>query len=230
MVTVNWYVSNSQNEKVFLAYNLLAIDPESVLKNWYGNVSTNFTKCPAFINSLKNMYVIRSPIDVQVTINKLENWADVTIPNNAPPSILVPRFKEDDVKNGRYCASLNITPLVFFSEKNVEMQMLPAFFEEPSQLRVICGKFNIGKWKRPLEYAFELKNPVHTINIKRGDPLFYLQFITENDELVKLKRVEETEKDKLECYENSNLKFMYVQKSLSFIYNLRKNLNNFRRT
>jgi len=228
VATVNWYIRN-QSEEAFLAYNLLAIEPESVLKNWYGNVSTNFTRCPAFVNSLKNTYVVRSPIDVQVSINKLEHWANVTIPERAPPSILVPRFKEDDVENGRYFASLNIAPFVFYSEKSIEMQLLPAFFEEPSQLRVICGKFNIGKWKRPLEYAFEMKNPIQTIVIKRGDPLFYLQFITENDEAVTLKRVEETEKDKLECLENLNLKFMYAQKPLAFMYELRKKLNNFRR-
>jgi hypothetical protein len=229
VATVNWYVNN-QHEDPFLAYNLLVIEPESVFKSLYGGVNTHFAKCPAFINALKNTYLVRSPIDVQVSINKLEKWADVIVPKRAPATILLPRFEEDDLENQRYVASLNIAPFVFYSEENVEMQLLPAFFEPPSELRVVCGKFNISKWKRPLEYAFELKNSIQTIDIKRGDPLFYLQFITDNDKSITLTRVEETEKDRMECIENLNLKFMYAKKPLAFMYSLREKLNNFRRT
>jgi hypothetical protein len=227
VATVNWYVG-TQNGPMFAAYNLLVMEPESVLKSEYNGVTAKYTKCPAFINALKNTYVVRSPIDVEFTINKVENWVNFTTPEKPPVNILVPRFGEDDVENNRYCASLNIAPFVFYSDSSVEMQLIPAFFENQLPLKVVCGKFNIGKWKRPIEYAFELQTPVQSISIKRGDPLFYLQFITEKDETVVLKRVEETEKDRLECAENTTLKFLYAQKSLAFMYGLRKKLNIFR--
>jgi hypothetical protein len=44
---------------------------------------------------------------------------------------------------------------------------------------LIQGTFNIAKWYRPINYAFEIIDDSKPINIKRGDPLFYIRFLTD---------------------------------------------------
>ena len=48
-----------------------------------------------------------------------------------------------------------------------------------NNIGVIPGVFDISRWVRPVECAFEMYEPNKPLVIKRGDPLFCVQFISE---------------------------------------------------
>ena len=60
-----------------------------------------------------------------------------------------------------------------------------------SNINIIQGEFDISKWIRPVEFSFEIIDKTKPLIFKRGDPLFYVRFAT--DETVKLIRKPMTE-------------------------------------
>ena len=61
-----------------------------------------------------------------------------------------------------------------------------------NNINVIGATFDISKWYRPLEFAFEIIDNTQPIVIKRGDPLYYVKFNTLDK--VKLVKQETTKK------------------------------------
>jgi DNA-binding LytR/AlgR family response regulator len=56
-------------------------------------------------------------------------------------------------------------------------------------IRIIPGRFDIGKWIRPVEFAFEVLDKTEPLEYKVDTPLFMVRFFTANDAPVKLTRV-----------------------------------------
>ena len=107
---------------------------------------------------------------------------------------------------------------------NLELSQLPAYLH-PNQFTrnsvIIPGTFNIGKWPRPLDVAFYL---LDKIEIKEGEPLYYIKFNTK--ESINFKRFIVTERYKK--YTNDiilasrKLERPKIKK-LSYFYNLINN-------
>ena len=163
--------------------DILLIDPEPVLSTIFSERDKDvlYFKCPAFIEYYKNCYLIRSPIDLTVTITRDSN-NKVTVHSDQYPyhiisDLIYPRFSENNTY-GMMTLSINY---IFFSEESTLIELLPPIMhssEFQDNIRVICGTYDIGKWIRTVELAFELKDESKTINIKRGDPLYYVRFNT----------------------------------------------------
>ena len=51
-------------------------------------------------------------------------------------------------------------------------------FRSLRNINVICGKFDISKWIRPTDFAFEIIDTSQVMQFRRGDPLFYVRFNT----------------------------------------------------
>ena len=109
---------------------------------------------------------------------------------------------------------------IFFSE-DLEITTTPAYLHNTdfqTKLTYIPGSFNIGKWFRPIEGAFEMKDTIADMNIANGDPMYYIKFHT--DEKIKFVRFEFTPK----LYQMSmgcmNYKKLKLHSSLKFLYNL----------
>jgi hypothetical protein len=69
----------------------------------------------------------------------------------------------------------------------------PLFENRVFPWHLIPGKYNIGKWLRPIDFTIEYKVPKGKIKIKRGEPLFYIHFSTATHETFELERVHQTE-------------------------------------
>jgi hypothetical protein len=50
---------------------------------------------------------------------------------------------------------------------------------------IIPGRYDIGKWFRPLEFPFILKNEFDDFSVKREDILYYLKFYTNKNIIFK---------------------------------------------
>jgi hypothetical protein len=225
-IDIDWFfVHNEYGEKVENSpIDLLGIDPIPVLKFYNQNETSLIRRCPAYLDSLKNTYVICSPIDYEIQINREEKWVNVVTPKELPKELFSPRFEDEG--NSEYCLfSIYFGRLIFVSrKKDVWMEVVDPFmeWERKNAMRIVSGRFNIHRWVRALEFAFEHKNRIDTIKIKRGEPLCYVRFTTKNSsDMIVLNRIEQNNNDMQDNKRNTYLKKFYPNKSLDFLYGLR---------
>lgn len=133
--------------------------------------STNqisFLKCPSIINTTKNCFVIRSPIDFVITYD-----GRGVSTNLQDHSIL-------QVRNGSAgFLSLRFISHLFFTEYNsLNMRIRNAYYSVNNfteNCSILEGEFDVGKWFRSIDCALFFKKPA-TVNVRQGDALFYVEF------------------------------------------------------
>jgi hypothetical protein len=180
-----------------------------------------FLKCPAHTDFIKNMFVFKSPTDITIDIDISEQYARVECPNidqNIFNNFIDVRFL------GANECGISPYPLigidflnVFTSHDSVIMSAMPAFFHHndfTKKTSFIPGEFDIGKWTRPIECVFEVKNSKETIEIKKGDALFYVKFNV-GSEVIKLEKQDMPWEDIFTCVK---LRRENIFKSLKFRY------------
>ena len=131
-------------------------------------------KCPAFSEQLKNTYVIKSPYDISFKYDKESKKLKTNKVNQ--------EFYNDNI-NFRVSETdpiiVHFFPRYLFltdSKNPLQIIQMPLILR-PTKIGMVTGAFDISKWVRPIEFAFELydENPIH---ILRGDPLFLVKFIS----------------------------------------------------
>jgi hypothetical protein len=164
-INVYWAVEEHFNA----ALPLLSNKPESVISNFIKNNKDNeYIKCPAFSREFNNTFIYKSPYSFSIDINPIT--LDINSNNTIPIHVKNPNQKH-----------FSIFPhIVFFSDESLEMSQIPAslnFNNFTNNTNIFSGKYNIGKWFRPLSLDFILKKP--NINVKKDNALFYLKFHTD---------------------------------------------------
>jgi hypothetical protein len=223
-VTVNWMLRKEPK-----GMHSVVLDPVPVLKHYSENNNAEIRKCPAYLNFLKNTFVILSPCDLKIEINAQELWANVIEPRFFPKDRLNLRF--DQSHGSPYpMFSLIIPEMVFTSDHDVILELVDPFmeWERKNPVRIIGGQFNIHKWVRPVECAYEANRTAFTYSIKRGDPLHYVRFYTDNpSDIIQLQRVEITDAIEADILENTSIKNYKHGSSLEFLYELRSKYKSF---
>ena len=132
----------------------------------------------------------------------------------------------DSVCTVREDGSISISPVyVFYAKESVEMEVLPVFLLDSPSLEntlFIAGSYDIGKWIRPIDFSFYAKDNSKPINIKRGDPLFFVRFKTKEDEKITLERVEQSQELLTMIAACIKVKYKVKNISLSDLYKLAK--------
>jgi hypothetical protein len=150
--------------------------------------------CPANKDLTRNTFVVRSPFNAHFIVDADKRTIEFVQPNVQP-------FDFFHMRAGEYSdtdqpiMSINYHQIFVTENKDVEMTMTAPWFEETHHdFRVIPGRFKISDWWRPVDFAIQLKQRRQEIVIKRGDPLFYLTFVTKDPtDIVKIKEVKLTE-------------------------------------
>jgi hypothetical protein len=154
----------------------------------------HYLTCPAFQDLYKNTFVVRSPIDLVITIDEHRNvltdrygqeFYDASIVNRA--SIIG--------KNDPMLLSCTFH-LLFVPDEPCELEIIPAHMHTTDMLkntRVIGGRFDAHRWTRVTDFAFEVLDETKPIVLKRNDPLFYVRFIPKNGSKVNLEHMVVTE-------------------------------------
>jgi len=150
------------------------------------------SKCPAIIEDLRNIFVIKSPVSMKVLISR----TGIRIENQVSPFAQA-FFGNQQGKAGIHQLGMGY---LFFSEKSLVATQLPAYYESNSFTNntfTISASFDIGRWFRTAgKPAFIIKPGVTELDIKEGDPLIYYKFNTQ--EKVKLVEFDDVEFRKLQ--------------------------------
>jgi len=226
MITIYW--SNSPRSSL----EHLRADPpvpiiNKILKNRTtdGEGAIGYNRCPAFIDELTNTYGIKSIYDYEMYWNGDEIFTQFS--KKLPSTI---EFFEKHVrirsKPERLFGSDLHGGCVFFTEiPSLIISQLPAFMEDNTIVKnTICipGQFDIGKYFRPLDFAWHLKEGCNEIKFSRNEIAFYVKFHTK--EKIKFQRFFwSDELTKLHA-PMSQIKFHkepeIVTKALKFYYNV----------
>ena len=205
--------------------DLLTIEPVSVFKYYPEMATANYRKCPAHQNQFKNTFVVCSPIDIEVNINKEETWCDIVDPKNIPKEVFNPRFGEEhESPYPLFTFRMNRLLLTAPGAKDIYVEQLDPILEwdRDRNIRIIEGNFNISKWTRPLEASYEQRNKNMTVKFKRGQPMYYFRLSTNDpDDIIVLNRVEMTKEMYKDCERCLQVKEFAPNKKLKFLYDLR---------
>jgi hypothetical protein len=147
----------------------------------------SLTVCPAVNDHEARLYEVSCPIDVQLRLNRnargepfLSNVAghQSTIRQPQLEKMIVMTHPSEWPHPERPIIQM-MTPYLFVADEPVYLTQLPAFYHYGDKAfpgLTIGGRFPIHIWPRELTWAFEWHDPSRDIMLRRGDPLFYLQF------------------------------------------------------
>jgi hypothetical protein len=163
---INVYYSPWHHLSVYDDRFLTYKDPEWLLENVISqserlNLTDNFFKCPAVIEQLKNTLVLKNTSDVHV---KFENdHYQNLLQNPKLSSHVLINVKQPSVKNQR---TINYsTNWVFFADKPLQMSTSVPFMHRVEHSKYgyyVPGIYDISKWFRPIEYAFQMLHAYFT--------------------------------------------------------------------
>ena len=221
-IEVEWFYA--YDEKDSSAIDLLGIEPIPALAFYADNKNAAMRRCPAHLDALKNTYVVCSPIDYEIEINKEQQWLNVKHPASLPPNFVNPRFNEEG--DSPYpIFSLSFGEMVFSSPMHdAWMEQIDPLmeWERKNKVRVIGGIFNIHRWVRPVQTSFEQQEKNITLSVKRGDPMFYIRFSSgDPKDIITIKKIVPSEEAVTDYQRNVTVKKFYPNASLSFLYKLR---------
>jgi hypothetical protein len=189
---------------------LVEFEPEK-LDTWKD--STNgYMKCPAFVNYTSQTWVLKSWIDIDL---KWDPYNHVLNANLGPlqHDCMVRLHSNDfDAKVDRPIVALNCSYL-FVADKPVLVEFLPPYNHDVTGMRLMPGSFNICGWQRPIMPTFEMLTD--ELTIKRGQPLAYVRFRSENlKDVFKLEKIERS--DELQRLVDSCVTVKSYQKNISW--------------
>lgn len=172
-------------------------EPERYIRKPSGIKSRSlFTSCPAFVQFNRNLFLIRSPIDVDLEIKPDQNDRNVTncfqIGDKVNPALLKSYITLEGDPNRQVDFGVPHiqfqTPYVFYADEPVTMMLFSPIHEHQNNIPgpIIPGEFDIHAWQRSVNWAMEWKDRMSPLHIKRGDPLFYVKFIVHRDPTLKV--------------------------------------------
>lgn len=136
----------------------------------------NVHRCPAFSNSLKNTFCLKSIYDYTFEVKDNSIWSKDYDQNFYDRHVLVRSMKDRVFSFQQY--------FTFFTEEDSLLMTgnLQPFLELNDindRCLVIPGTFDIGKWFRNIEFSFHLKSNFSEFKITEGETYSYVKFHTE---------------------------------------------------
>jgi hypothetical protein len=204
MTKIGWVpFKKSYSDKNYLIepLELLIKEPEK-LNNFYQKTKSLFTKCPANAAFLKNLFVVKSPFDLEIKYYREDRKVWVSQKQNFVDHMVHTRF--DHYTKTDYAMLSVLVSYIFVADEPVWIEVYPPFLHgEVKNTRLVSGTFDIHSWQRPIDFSFEILNDKKPIKIKEGQPLYYVKFVSKklNDtfELKRLKWTKELNEAHLRC-------------------------------
>ena len=161
-------------------------------------------RCPAVIQMESRYFMVRCPVDLHLGFARDDKGKPVfvnragaagAVRSNKLNELLVMVNEAEWRYPGRPTIQLKL-PYLFIADEPVWITQLDAFMhyrKDPLPGTIFGGRFPITLWPRPLMWAFEWHEPEKDLVIRRGDPLFYVQFEAEGpDRPISLVEAERT--------------------------------------
>lgn len=173
---IRWYPISNANDAENNRLGVIFYPPEPLYKSVAESRKGNeFLRCPSVVDALRNTYVIRSPYNLTIHVGQTDVRIDEYDQEFFNKHIVIHNLDTP-------YPVIGVPPRYVFipdGNKSVHMRLLPLMFTPPHKLGVITGVFDIARWIRPVEFAFEVYDTKEPVMIKRGDPLFCIQFVAE---------------------------------------------------
>ena len=184
MITVYWIPINLKLNSLD-AEDIIYLPPESAYKYFLEkNKDQKYLKCPAFVDYLKNTYIIKAPYDIDISIDE----TGFVKTNKFTQEFFEKNITWEQKEKNKFV--FQVMPRYFFvtkSKLSVKISVSPMLFQK-NDFAIIPGEFDISKWIRPINCAFEVFDTPTTISFKREQPIYMVKFETYNNEPVELKQ------------------------------------------
>lgn len=172
-------------------------EPEPVIKAIIKerDKDVKYLKCPAFQDYYKNCFLIRSPVDLTLTIEQNGEHKYIATKQYTQEFFDKNIFSRLDTNSKYSMLSIQFYYTFISNESVILEQLAPSMHKTKTlnNINIIQGMYDISKWIRPVELAIEIIDDTKPIVIKRGDPLYYVRFVT--DKNVTLTRIVDFNKD-----------------------------------
>jgi hypothetical protein len=180
--TVGWLLQKDKTSIIWEAPKSLRKDSPPP-KN---TVARSVLMCPSVLDCDKRYFVVTSPIDVHMRLAITNDNLAVTnvlgemspIRPNALQQMIVFQPQHEWRHPNRPILQM-LTAYHFVSDDPLYINQYPPFLHYDGGNRPgvqICGRFPIDVWPRALMWAFEWHDMSKDLIIKRGEPLFYVEF------------------------------------------------------
>ncbi|PWR02129.1 hypothetical protein DKT77_13310 [Meridianimarinicoccus roseus] len=183
-VTVGWLLTDREGAVLYDAPRRLRGDhrPRSHAKS--------ASACPAILNLESRLFEIVCPFDLRLGLAEtqfgeaaVKDLAGAMSPmrGSALDRLVIVSPRSEWRHPDRPILQLRL-PYLFVADEPVYMAQLPPFQHyrsEPLPGLTLSGRFPIHIWPRPLTWAFEWHATDSPLVLRRGEPLFYVQFETE---------------------------------------------------
>lgn len=173
----------------------------------------NILACPAFRDFYKNTFYFQSPKDITVTkkedeltwfLPEVDKGRDFSYVSTA----VYPRTHRT--------FTLRYMNILFWCEEDLEIEQIHPVLVDSElavETELVAGKFNISKWFREIDNAYQMRKTFNSINIKRGEPLFFVRFNTDRDIIFKrFSYTEEIKKLNKMCLKVKNVDSKFFSK------------------
>jgi hypothetical protein len=167
--------------------NIIDIELEPLINDLnikYGQYegTKNVLKCYALQEHIKNTFIYRSPVNMKVTYTGDDRKyiiSGVKVDNQKEFNLLIDNPDAESIYQLFIGFGLNILS----KEDSLLMSVHPANYHKTdvSKFPIVTGSYDCGKWFRPIHLSI-FNTDKQDFEIKRGDPLFYIKFHT-NDKV-----------------------------------------------
>lgn len=183
-VTVGWFLTSDRGAVLFDAPERL------IFRQTNKTHAKSASRCPAVIQMESRYFVVKCPYDLHlgfardakgkpVIVNRLGVASSVR--GNKLNELLTMVPEAEWRYPDRPTIQLAL-PYCFICDELVYVTQIGCFAhyrKDPLPGTIFGGRFPLNTWPRPLMWAFEWHEPEKDIVLKRGEPLFYVQFEAE---------------------------------------------------
>jgi hypothetical protein len=149
-------------------------------------IAKSVAQCPAVLDFDRRFFAINSPIDLHLRLSSNNGELGITnmLFDKSPirPEALAQMVvfqPQPEWRHPNRPVLQMLTSYVFVSDDPVYINQYPPFLTYNATPRPgvqINGRFPIDIWPRALQWAFEWHDMSKDLVLKRGEPLFYVQF------------------------------------------------------
>ena len=186
-VTVGWFLTSDKGAVLFDAPERLA--SRGVQKGHAKSAG----RCPAVIQMESRYFVVNCPYDIALGFKREENGKAVLVNRAGLASPvrgsklgeLVSLVGEAEWRHPDRPTVQLALPYCFVADDPVYLTQVGTFAHyraDPLPGTIFGGRFPVHVWPRPLMWAFEWHDVARDIVLRRGEPLFYVQFEAEGPE------------------------------------------------
>jgi hypothetical protein len=180
-VQVGWFLTSDKGAVMYDA-------PERVTFRQTNKAhSKSASRCPGVIQLESRYFMVKCPFDIHIGFGRddkgkahLINRAGTASPIRANKlGEVLTLVSETEWRYPDRPTIQMVLPYCFIADETVFVTQLSAFMhyrKEQLPGTIFGGRFPLNIWPRPLMWAFEWHEPEKDIILKRGEPLFYCQF------------------------------------------------------